>query len=87
MVDYGGQMPQLQHHLSSLLQLAQNDSPIFEHIRVMVIQDMIYLIHLAELAEYVKSSLSSEPPQLLFVDLEHEPPKVIFCPFGTLFLL
>ncbi|RDX93444.1 hypothetical protein CR513_24299, partial [Mucuna pruriens] len=76
MVDYGGIMPQLQHHLSSLLQLAQKDSPIFEHIRVMVIQDMIYLIHVTELAHHVRSSLNSQQP-LLFVDLEPESPKMI----------
>ncbi|KAL1298375.1 uncharacterized protein LOC107614101 isoform X2 [Arachis ipaensis] len=76
MVDYGGIMPQLQHHLSHLLQLIHKESPIFEHIRVMVIQDMIYLIHLLELAEYVKSSFNNEIP-LLFVDLQHEPPKMV----------
>ncbi|XP_057458912.1 uncharacterized protein LOC130749554 [Lotus japonicus] len=76
MVDYGGIMPQLQHHLSSLLHLAHKESPIFEHIRVMVIQDMIYLIHATELAHYVTSCLNSQP-KLLFVDLEHDPPKLI----------
>ncbi|XP_061374768.1 uncharacterized protein LOC133316987 isoform X2 [Gastrolobium bilobum] len=77
MVDYGGKMPELQHHLSSLLQLTQKDSPFFEHLRLMVIQDMIYLIHVTELAQHVRSSFNSEKPQLLFVDLEHEPPKMI----------
>ncbi|TKY48327.1 40S ribosomal protein S4-C [Spatholobus suberectus] len=98
MIDYGGIMPQLQHHLSSLLQLALKvllhfgslvllfrrlifhlhfqESPIFEHVRLMVIQDMIYLIHVTELAHHVRSSLNSQQP-LLFVDLEHEPPKMI----------
>ncbi|MED6170806.1 hypothetical protein PIB30_034716 [Stylosanthes scabra] len=78
MVDYGGIMPQLQNHLSHLLQLIHKESPIFEHIRVMVIQDMIYLIHLLELAEFVKSSFNNEI-QLLFVDLQHEPPKMVTC--------
>lgn len=41
----------------------------------MVIEDMIYLIHVRGLAEHVRLSLSSEA-QLLFVDLEHDPPKV-----------
>ncbi|XP_020223315.1 uncharacterized protein LOC109805582 [Cajanus cajan] len=76
MIDYGGIMPQLQHHLSSLLQLAHKESLIFEHIRVMVIQDMIYLIHVTELAQHVRSSLNSQQP-LLFVDLQHESPKMI----------
>lgn len=54
------------------------ESPIFEHLRVMVIEDMIYLIHVRGLAEHVRLSLSSEA-QLLFVDLEHDPPKVGSC--------
>ena len=49
--------------------------PIFYHLRVMVIYDMIYLIHVKELAEHARSSLKSEQ-ELLFVDLEHDPPKV-----------
>ncbi|XP_004486912.1 uncharacterized protein [Cicer arietinum] len=74
MIDYGGIMPQLQHQLSSLLQLAQKESPIFQHLRIIVIQEMIYLIHVTELTDFVNSTLNS---QLLFVDLEHEPPKLI----------
>lgn len=50
--------------------------PIFEHLRVMVIEEMIYLVHISGLADYVRSSLTSEA-QLLFVDLEHDPPKVL----------
>ncbi|KAK7261618.1 hypothetical protein RIF29_27933 [Crotalaria pallida] len=76
MLDYGGKMPELQHCLSALVQLIHKESPIFEHLRVMVIQDMIYLIHLTELAHHVRSTINSEL-QLLFVDLEHEPPKMI----------
>ncbi len=53
-------------------------SPIFEHLKVMVIDDMIYLIHVKGLAEYVRSSLSLEA-QLHFVDLEQDPPKVGSC--------
>ena len=53
-------------------------SPIFEHLKVMVIEDMIYLIHVKGLSEYVRSSLSLEVP-LLFVDLEPDPPKVGSC--------
>lgn len=52
------------------------DLPIFEHLRVMVIEEMIYLVHISGLADYVRSSLASEA-QLLFVDLEHDPPKVL----------
>lgn len=44
----------------------------------MVIEDMVYLIHVGGLAEHVKSSLSSEA-QLHFVDLEHDPPEVGPC--------
>lgn len=88
MVDYGGIMPQLQHHLSSLLQLALRDSPsIFEHIRVMVIQDMIYLIHITEIAHFVRSSFNSQQHPLLFVDLEHQPPKVFFPTLSPLLCL
>lgn len=76
MVDYGGKMPELQEHLCVLLKLCQKESPSFEYLRVMVIEDMIYLIHVKGLAEYVSSSLSSEA-ELHFVDLEQDPPKMI----------
>lgn len=36
---------------------------------------MIYLVHARAFAEFVKSSLNLEP-RLIFVDLEHDPPKV-----------
>ncbi|XP_039066854.1 uncharacterized protein LOC120212702 [Hibiscus syriacus] len=42
----------------------------------MVIEYMIYLIHVKEMAKYVSSSLSSEV-ELLFVDLDQDPPKMI----------
>ncbi|CAJ2661017.1 unnamed protein product [Trifolium pratense] len=74
MIDYGGILPQLQHQLSSLLQHVQKESQIFEHLRLMVIQEMIYLINVTEITDFVNSSLSS---QLLFVDLEDESPKLI----------
>ncbi|XP_030969398.1 uncharacterized protein LOC115989716 isoform X3 [Quercus lobata] len=76
MIDYGGKMPELQERLCALIKLIQKQSPIFEHLKVMVIEDMIYLIHVKGLSEYVRSSLSLEVP-LLFVDLEHDPPKMI----------
>ncbi|KAK2371166.1 hypothetical protein QL285_084144 [Trifolium repens] len=74
MIDYGGILPQLQHQLSSLLQHVQKESQIFEHLKLMVIQEMIYLIHVTEITDFVNSTLSS---QLHFVDLEDESPKLI----------
>jgi hypothetical protein len=41
----------------------------------MVIEDMIYLIHVRGIAEYVKSSLNLEV-ELFLVNLEEDPPKV-----------
>ncbi|EEF29026.1 uncharacterized protein LOC8261710 isoform X1 [Ricinus communis] len=76
MVDYGGKMPELQEHLCALLRLCQQESPIFEHLKVMIIEDMIYLIHVKGLVEYVKSSLNSEV-DLVFVNLEQDPPKMV----------
>ncbi|OVA00076.1 Protein of unknown function DUF4504 [Macleaya cordata] len=76
MVDYGGKMPELQEHLLSVLQLSQKESSALRPLRIMVIDDMIYLIHVNGLAEYVKSSLNSEV-ELLFVDLERDPPKMV----------
>ncbi|XVF65588.1 hypothetical protein PTKIN_Ptkin09bG0260600 [Pterospermum kingtungense] len=75
MIDYGGKMPELQEHLCAFLERCQKESPIFEQLRVMVVDDMIYLIHAKELAEYVSLSLNSEV-ELLFVDLEEDPPKM-----------
>ncbi|KAL2332218.1 hypothetical protein Fmac_019799 [Flemingia macrophylla] len=77
MIDYGGIMPQLRQHLSSLIQLARKESLVFEHLHVMVIQDMIYLVHVTELAQHVRSSFGSTQQPLLFVDLQHESPKMI----------
>ncbi|KAB5516269.1 hypothetical protein DKX38_026917 [Salix brachista] len=42
----------------------------------MVIEDMIHLIHVRGLAEYVKSSLNLEV-ELFFVNLEEDPPKMV----------
>ncbi|XVF37693.1 hypothetical protein REPUB_Repub20aG0031600 [Reevesia pubescens] len=75
MIDYGGKMPELQEHLCAFLQHSQKESPIYELLRVMVIEDMIYLIHVKEMAKYVHLCLSSEA-ELLFVDLEQDPPKI-----------
>ncbi|KAL3506750.1 hypothetical protein ACH5RR_032132 [Cinchona calisaya] len=76
MIDYGGKMPELQERLCSFLQQCQNDSPVFELLNVMVIEDMIYLIHARALAEFVKLSLNSEA-EVVFVDIEQDPPKMM----------
>ncbi|RZC86975.1 hypothetical protein C5167_030326 [Papaver somniferum] len=76
MVDYGGKLPELQERLCSVLQLSQKESSILRILRVMVIDDMIYLINVKELAEYVKASLNADI-KLHFVDLEQDPPKMI----------
>uniref|UniRef100_A0A2P2MIC8 Uncharacterized protein MANES_04G043800 n=1 Tax=Rhizophora mucronata TaxID=61149 RepID=A0A2P2MIC8_RHIMU len=76
MVDYGGKMPELQEQLCALLKLCQLESATFEDLRVMVIEDMIYLIHLRGLTEYANASLNSEV-ELLFVNLEQDPPKMV----------
>ncbi|KAK8332776.1 hypothetical protein V6Z12_A10G160800 [Gossypium hirsutum] len=75
MIDYGGKMPELQENLCAFLEHCRKDSTIFEPLRVMVIEDMIYLIHVKEMAEYVSSSLSLEV-EWLFVDLEQDPAKM-----------
>ncbi|KAJ4905405.1 Uncharacterized protein Rs2_19356 [Raphanus sativus] len=72
MIDYGGKMPELQARLLSLLQLLQEGLPVFNDLRVMVIEDMIYLINVTSLPKW----LSSEPG-LFFVDLEQDPPQML----------
>ncbi|KAK1379313.1 putative Calmodulin [Heracleum sosnowskyi] len=76
MLDYGGKMPELKDQLCALIRLCHKESSIFKHLRVMVIDDMIYLIHVEGLAELVKSTLNSEV-ELHFVDIEQDPPKMI----------
>ncbi|CAH8358318.1 unnamed protein product [Eruca vesicaria subsp. sativa] len=71
MIDYGGKFPELQDRLLSLLELLHEALPIFKSLRVMVIEDMIYLINVTRLAKW----LSSET-ELFFVDLEQDPPQV-----------
>ncbi|GMH28605.1 hypothetical protein Nepgr_030448 [Nepenthes gracilis] len=84
MVDYGGKMPELQRHLCAVLELIQKEgSATFKKLRVMVIEDMIYLINIGEFAEYVAWSLSSEV-KLFFVDLEQDPPEMITKPGESL---
>ncbi|KAG9443599.1 hypothetical protein H6P81_014939 [Aristolochia fimbriata] len=76
MVDYGGKLPELQQNLCSLLHLCYQESSILQQLKVMTIEEMIYLIHDQGLAEYVSSSLALHH-QLLFVDLEQDPPKMV----------
>ncbi|XP_059310497.1 uncharacterized protein LOC132061849 isoform X3 [Lycium ferocissimum] len=76
MVDYGGKMPELQERLCAFLKHCKEDCLVFKPLCVMVIEDMIYLVHARAFAEFVKSSLNLET-RLIFVDLEHDPPKMI----------
>ncbi|KAM3303688.1 putative protein isoform X2 [Capsicum chacoense] len=76
MVDYGGKMPELQEQLCAFLKHCKEDCSVFKPLHVMVIEDMIYLVHARTFAEFVKSSLNLEM-RLIFVDLEHDPPKMI----------
>ncbi|XP_071938631.1 uncharacterized protein [Coffea arabica] len=76
MVDYGGKMPELQEQLCSFLDSCQKESPVFELLKVMVIEDMIYLIHARALAEFVKSSLNLET-EVVLIDVEQDPPKMM----------
>lgn len=62
------------------------ESSAFEFLQVMVIEDMIYLIHLRAFEEFVKSSLNLER-EFLFIDLEHDPPKVVFCLFSFIYFV
>ncbi|KAK9068782.1 hypothetical protein SSX86_012898 [Deinandra increscens subsp. villosa] len=76
MIDYGGKMPELRERLCAFLKFSQEESSIFENLRVMVIEDMLYLIHISGLVELVKLTINKEL-ELHFVDLEHDPPKMI----------
>ncbi|XP_049375641.1 uncharacterized protein LOC125840716 isoform X2 [Solanum verrucosum] len=76
MVDYGGKMPELQERLCAFLKHCKEDCSIFKPLHVMVIEDMIYLVHASAFAEFVKCSLNLDT-RLIFVDLEHDPPKMI----------
>ncbi|KAF5783149.1 hypothetical protein HanXRQr2_Chr11g0504571 [Helianthus annuus] len=76
MIDYGGKMPELRDRLCAFLKFSQEESSIFENLRVMVIEDMIYLICVRELAELIKLTINKEL-ELYFVDLEQDPPKMV----------
>ncbi|KAM3276738.1 hypothetical protein ACQJBY_044869 [Aegilops geniculata] len=69
LMDYGGTMPQLQDNLCSLLHHARQEASILNPLRVMVLKDMLYLIHVQGLAEHVSPNARSQH-QLAFVDLE-----------------
>lgn len=51
------------------------ESLVFEPLKVMVMEDMIYLVHTCELERYARLTLDREI-EILFVDLEQDPPKV-----------
>ncbi|TKW34116.1 hypothetical protein SEVIR_2G283300v4 [Setaria viridis] len=69
LMDYGGTMPQLQENLCSLLHHARQETSILSPLRVMVINDMLYLIHIKGLAEHASPKERSQH-QLAFMDLE-----------------
>lgn len=76
MIDYGGKMPELRERLCAFLKINQEESSIFENLRIMVIEDMIYLIHVKGLADLIKLTINKEL-ELHFVDLEQDPPKMM----------
>uniref|UniRef100_A0A7N0TVM7 Uncharacterized protein n=2 Tax=Kalanchoe fedtschenkoi TaxID=63787 RepID=A0A7N0TVM7_KALFE len=76
MVDYGGKMPELQERLVSVIEILRKDFPGFEHLRVMIIEDMLYIIHVREFAEFISSSLKSELGHI-FCDIGQDPPKIV----------
>ncbi|XP_020532003.1 uncharacterized protein LOC18448772 isoform X2 [Amborella trichopoda] len=74
MVDYGGKVPELQERLCSVLNLVHKESSFFLPLRVMIIEEMVYLVHIEGFSQHVLSSLSLQW-QLQFVDLDQDPPK------------
>ncbi|THU50571.1 hypothetical protein C4D60_Mb06t21650 [Musa balbisiana] len=52
LVDYDGIMPKLQENLSALLFLSQKESNDLQYLRIMILDDMAYIIHVKELAEH-----------------------------------
>ncbi|XP_078167075.1 uncharacterized protein LOC144560883 isoform X2 [Carex rostrata] len=69
-------MPELQVNLSRLLYHARQESAILKPLRVMIISDMAYLIHVRGLSELAFSSLQL-PDQLHLLDTETDPPRLI----------
>ncbi|CAO2838174.1 unnamed protein product [Amaranthus hypochondriacus] len=82
MIDYGGKMPQLQDQLCSLLAHISKESTIFQKLRVMVIEDMIYLLNAKEFSEYIIWSISSDADHY-FVDLEKDPLEMVSAALGS----
>ncbi|KAJ3681389.1 hypothetical protein LUZ60_015878 [Juncus effusus] len=76
LIDYGGIMPQLQNNLAKLLHHARKESNLLKPLRVMIISEMVYLIHVKGLAELAFSSLQS-PCKFHLLDLETDPPKFL----------
>ncbi|MQL80143.1 hypothetical protein Taro_012581 [Colocasia esculenta] len=56
--------------------LSFQESSILQHLRVMAIEDMIYLIHVDGLAKHALL-IPTLQFQLFFVDLEQDPPKML----------
>ncbi|XP_020097663.1 uncharacterized protein LOC109716551 isoform X2 [Ananas comosus] len=78
LVDYGGIMPKLHENLCALLDHARKESAILRQLKVMVIDDMAYIIHDKELAEHVSWSLSrQQQQQFVFLDIEQNPPNML----------
>lgn len=75
MVDYGGKMPELQDQLYHLLCLAQKESLILHFLRVMVIEEMVYLVHVKSMLEHMHLSLNMRAP-LQFAVLDQGPAKL-----------
>ncbi|KAL9671971.1 hypothetical protein QQ045_009545 [Rhodiola kirilowii] len=76
MVDYGGKMPELLERLGALIELLRKEFSGFEHLRVMIMEEMIYLIHVREFAEFINSSLNSDLGYV-FCDIGQDPPKIV----------
>ncbi|KAK8960890.1 hypothetical protein KSP40_PGU014750 [Platanthera guangdongensis] len=74
MVDYGGKMPELQVHLCDLMASMRKECALVLPLRIMVIEDMIYMIHAEGLTELCNLSLQQ---QLHFVNLEVDPPQLL----------
>ncbi|KAH9310843.1 hypothetical protein KI387_025878, partial [Taxus chinensis] len=77
MIDYGGKMPELQEQLYGLLCLAQKESRVLLSLRVMIIEEMVYLVHVQSTLEHMRLSISMNH-QIQFVVLDQGPMKLAF---------
>lgn len=75
MVDYGGKMPELQEQLYHLLCHAKKESLILHFLRVMVVEEMVYLIHVKSMVEHMHLSLNKRFP-LQFAVIDQGPAKL-----------